>query len=321
MAIKYIIDNTDLSVTGQTINGDLNVSGTITFTGNTSASPISELHVCNLVGCSPITFFDSIQSNGSSANQLFSIAFGQSVLANGNYSHAEGELTIANGYVSHSEGTSFAGLSAWDTDSISNGLIQLPTSIGDITSLFTNGTEVLLSNGGTILIKTVSSSVFSASKTQIQLTDTGLNAGAGTPLSLYSQATNPGTPPYNNQNLFLGGDYSHTEGLYTQSIGIASHAEGYLSKSIGGSSHAEGGNTMSFGDSSHSEGGGTIATGNYSHAQNEGTIAYGQSSHAGGKNSTASGVTSFIHSTNSLVTGSRSVVLVSNAGTLTVTLA
>ena len=308
MGIEYIINNNDGVLSGQTIIGDLTVTGVINFTGNTSSNPINELHVCNIVGCSPITFFDSLQSNGSSANSLFSTAFGSNVLANGVYSHAEGESSVANGYSSHAEGGSFVGLTAWDTNSIVNGLIQLPTYIGNITSLFTVGTQVLLNNGGSLLLKTVTSSSFIASKTQIQLTDVSLSVGAGIPLSLYSQATTPGTT-YANQNLFLGGDYAHSEGYYTISVGSSSHSEGFLSKALGGASHAEGGNNLAFGDSSHAEGGSTTSIGNYSHTQNEGTTAYGQSSHAGGKNSIASGVTSFVHSQNSTVIGDRSVVL------------
>jgi hypothetical protein len=280
MSTKYIINNNDSLLSGQTVNGDLTVTGSINFTGNTSSNPITELHVCNIVGCSPITFFDSLQSDGSLANQLFSTAFGLNVYANGPYSHAEGESSTANGYSSHAEGVSFAGLTAWDTSSTSNGLIQLPTYIGDITALFTVGTEVLLSNGGSISIKTVSGSTFVASKTRIQLTDISLSLGSGIPLALYSQVTTPGVL-YGNQTLLLGGDYSHAEGYYTTSFGL--------------SSHAEGDNTLAFGDSSHTEG--------YV------TKAFGLYSHAGGYVSIASGNTSFIHSYNSIVNGDRSVVL------------
>jgi hypothetical protein len=308
MSTQYIINNNDSLLSGQTINGDLTVTGSINFTGNTSSNPITELHVCNIVGCSPITFFDSLQSDGSSANQAFSTALGLNVYANGPYSHAEGESSTANGYSSHAEGSGFAGLTAWDTSSTSNGLIQLPTYIGDITALFTVGTEVLLSNGGSISIKTVSGSTFVASKTRIQLTDISLSLGSGIPLALYSQVTTPGAS-YVNQTLLLGGDYSHAEGFYTTSFGLSSHAEGDSTLAFGDSSHSEGDRTKAFGLYSHAEGRSTIASGDASHAEGNVTKAIGTCSHAGGNSTIASGYTSFIHSSSSIVTGDRSVVL------------
>jgi len=48
-----------------------------TFTGNTSATCITDLYVSNVYGCSPITFHSSIQSNGSTASGDEAIAFGE----------------------------------------------------------------------------------------------------------------------------------------------------------------------------------------------------------------------------------------------------
>lgn len=76
------------------------------FTGNTSATCISDLYVTNLYGCSPITIYDSIQSNGSQSTGTTSFAFGNNVSAFGNYSHAEGASTISSGTNSHAEGSS-----------------------------------------------------------------------------------------------------------------------------------------------------------------------------------------------------------------------
>lgn len=74
------------------------------FTGNTSATCISDLYVTNLYGCSPITIYDSIQSNGSQATGTTSFAFGNNVSAFGNYSHAEGRDSQAIGNFSRAEG-------------------------------------------------------------------------------------------------------------------------------------------------------------------------------------------------------------------------
>lgn len=102
-----LIDNTyDLWVTESNWSA-LNSGGTstaTTFTGNTSASCISNLYVSNVYGCSPITIHDSIKSVGSTASGLLSTALGNTTEAQGDYSHAEGENTIAQGIASHAEG-------------------------------------------------------------------------------------------------------------------------------------------------------------------------------------------------------------------------
>jgi len=46
------------------------------FSGNTSASCITDLYVSNLYGCSPITIHDSVQHTGSTASGTKSVAFG-----------------------------------------------------------------------------------------------------------------------------------------------------------------------------------------------------------------------------------------------------
>ena len=74
------------------------------FTGNTSASCITDLYVSNIYGCSPLTIHDSIQSVGSTATGLLSTALGSGTQAIGDYSHAEGINTQAIGDYSHAEG-------------------------------------------------------------------------------------------------------------------------------------------------------------------------------------------------------------------------
>ena len=76
----------------------------INFTGNTSATCVTNLYLTNLYGCSPITIHDNIQYNTSTATGLFSSSIGSGNTASGNYSHAEGLSTLASSTGSHAEG-------------------------------------------------------------------------------------------------------------------------------------------------------------------------------------------------------------------------
>lgn len=71
-----------------------------TFTGNTSATCITDLYITNLYGCSPITVHDNLQHSGSTASGLLSIAFGSSNLASGIYSFAIGSSVSATTAIS-----------------------------------------------------------------------------------------------------------------------------------------------------------------------------------------------------------------------------
>ncbi len=73
---------------------------TSVFTGNTSGTCITNLHVSNLYGCLPITIHNNIQSVTSLATGTTSFVFGQNTKALRNYSHAEGYETIAGGSLS-----------------------------------------------------------------------------------------------------------------------------------------------------------------------------------------------------------------------------
>lgn len=74
------------------------------FTGNTSATSVTNLYIKNIYGTSPITIHDSIKSIGSQSTGVTSFAFGGNVSAFGDYSHAEGGGTIAIGNAAHAEG-------------------------------------------------------------------------------------------------------------------------------------------------------------------------------------------------------------------------
>ena len=261
------IDTGSFATTGSNaFFGNQSVSGSVTVTGS-----------INHVGSLKTGVAANVALNNSLAN-------GFNVSASGQYSHAEGEYTVASGYASHTEGYftnardfathaegyyTNAGLTAWDTNGTFNGLTQLPSSIGNITSSFAPGTTVIL---GTNYLK-VSRSFFQANLTQVQYVDqSSLNLSAGVPLALIDSTVYP------NQTLKTGQN-SHAEGEST--LAVFGHAEGVSTIAIKG--HAEGENTISIGAGSHAEGYNTTASSDYSHAEGYLTKADGPSSHAEGR--------------------------------------
>ncbi len=267
------------------------VSSTI-FTGNTSASCITDLYVTNVHGCSPITFWDSLQTIGSSANGLSSIAlgisntadgvsssaFGGGTLALGSASFAEGYQTLALGDSTHAEGyQTIAGYRALTATSIVSGVVTIGDNV-DYSAEFTSGT-VLLNNQ----FYTYTGTSYSAPNFFINLSNN----------SVIIPLVSVNVVDYNNYNSPLAyisvGDNAHSEGLSTVALGAASHAEGMTTQAIGDISHAEGYQTLSYGVYSHAEGYGSVSYGQYSHAQNNFTTAFGSDSHSEGQGTTAYG--------------------------------
>jgi hypothetical protein len=237
-----------ITIGNVTTTGSFRVTGSSAFNGNLVVSGSLIVSGSNtIINIGSLTTGDA---NNVAKND--SMAQGEGSLASGSFTHAEGSYSTALGYASHAEGNSSTGLYAWNTNSTVNGLIQLPTSVGNITSSFISGESLLVDSTGTIIKYTISNSFFAASRTQIQLTDTVIDYGAGVPISLYSQLSSPGTQ-LTNQTLFLGGN--------------TAHSEGYVTTALGSYSHAEGENTQTIGYASHTEGVGTIASGDYQHVQ------------------------------------------------------
>jgi hypothetical protein len=263
------------------------------FTGNTSASCISDLYVTNVHGCSPITIHDSVQSVGSQSTGTTSFAFGDNVSAFGNYSHAEGQSTQSIGDYSHAEGVNTI---SSGTSSHAEGVSTI--SPGDYSHA--EG-EAVLSVGGASHAEgynTISSGQYSHSEgdaTQ-SIGIASHSEGQGTISSgQSSHAEGFSTESIGNNSHAEGnqtqsiGYYSHSEGLLTQSIGFYSHSEGNTAISLGEYSHSEGYYTQSTGFSSHAEGRYTVSSGYYSHAEGSSTISSGQSSHAEGSGTTSVG--------------------------------
>lgn len=88
MGISYIINNNDTSLTGQTIIGNLTISGSVSASTylNIGTSPSSELWVSDSIGN-----FSIIANNDSGLDST------------GNYAYAEGSDTTASGGAAHAE--------------------------------------------------------------------------------------------------------------------------------------------------------------------------------------------------------------------------
>lgn len=100
-------------------------------------------------------------------------------------------------------------------------------------------------------------------------------AGTGTASEIfnYDASGNSGTTR-------AKGDYSHAEGKYTNSLGIASHAEGDNSYAGGHASHAEGYQTAASQEGAHAEGRFTFASSAYQHVQGKYNISDNQGVYA-----------------------------------------
>ena len=246
----------------------------------------------------------------------YSHAEGDSTNAIGNSSHAEGYFTVASGYYSHAEGSNtqaigdYSHTEGYETKtgvqtaysaSISNGIVTLPSSYGDVAGDFVADNILYLYDEefdkayswGTWAI---SQSYFDSTNTIVELYDTSVTtttAYVGDINFGISNWTGDQTIPGNYahsegyQNLAVG-DFSHAEGQFTQAVGYISHTEGIYTIAIGEFSHAEGEGTTASGYGSHAEGNGTQAIGDYSHAEGYQAQAIGDYSHAEGEGAIAS---------------------------------
>jgi len=303
-------NNLPLSVTGTTLSNNMlyfdrvnSLSAytvdlsALDFTGNTSASCITDLYISNLYGCSPITLHNSLQSIGSTASGQFSHAEGGNTTANGDYSHAEGIFTTAFGLYSHAEGnqtTASGGASHAEGDN-TKALGTYSHAEGDSTSAIGNYSHA---EGGVTIASGEAShaegSYTSASNTSAHAEGSYTIAIGNSSHAEGNNTTANGASSHaEGSQTTANGDMSHAEGSGTKAIGYVSHAEGFYTSASGDLSHAEGGATLASGTYSHAEGQSTKAIGNYgAHAEGANTTASGQASHAEGSNTTASGTTS-----------------------------
>jgi hypothetical protein len=173
-----------------------------TFTGNTSATCITDLYITNLYGCSPITVHDNLQHSGSTASGLFSIAFGGSNLASGIYSFAIGSSVSATTAIS----------TAFGLNTLSSGLAS-----------FAEGSE------------TVASGAQSHAQNKSTIASgIGSNAQGTTTVASgdFSHAQGSTT--------VASGDNSHSQGSGTVASGTNSYSQGSGTIASGDNSHGGG---------------------------------------------------------------------------------
>ncbi len=259
-----IISATTISAT--TFYGDgSNLTGIVASFSGGSGACVADLYVTNIHGCSPITVYDSIQSNGSTGSGLNTIAIGLNNLASGNYSHAFGKQTIASGSGSHSEG---------DTTTASG---YYSHSEGSFTTASGNYSHAEGRN------TTASGSYSHSEGYQTLASSIGAHAEGG-------QTT-------------ASGDYSHAEGYQTSAITSFTHSEGYQTLASGIGAHSKGRQTIASGNYSSASGYLTNASGLYSNAFGYNTTASGLNSFTKGFQTSATGTGSSASGYNTAANG------------------
>lgn len=189
----------------------------------------------------------------------YSHAEGNTTLAFGECSHAEGNRTLALGVNSHAEGEGSVKLNIFDTAqsiSISGDVNQniYSISIGSQSVYQISDIQeydllkILTSKHKAHYFKILSINIDS---NQIVL-DRSLSTEGYT--NKDDGSSIDGITFVCLVKSYAEGQSSHTEGLYTKSIGNYSHAEGKNTFALGEGSHAEGENTLSYGIGSHTEG-------------------------------------------------------------------
>lgn len=251
----------------------LTFSGSPEFTGNTSASCITDLYVTNVYGCSPITIHDSVQIAGSGNIGVLSVAFGTGSESIGDYSFVQGESSATGEY-------------GYNSTSIVSGVITLDAIYGDVTTQFL--ADIVLDdfkydNLYGVIYTRIQSIIFNGTNTVITLNDVSITttqAHIGSDIFTYPSGS----------SVYVGGHFSNAEGKNSFSISMYSHSEGAQTKTFGANSHSEGANSISIGIGSHSEGFTTLTTGIYSHSEGYTTTASGNYSHAEGNSSNSPGL-------------------------------
>jgi hypothetical protein len=218
---------TTVDITGYYL-GSLDSGGTVTwitpvsstFTGGTG-SCITDLYVTNIHGCSPITIWDQIQYNGSSAITQYSTSFGYLTKAEGNFSHSEGYISMAIGDSSHAEGDSTIA-----QGSFSHAEGQSAQAIGQ--GSHAEGRQ------------TIATGDTSHAEGYLTKADGDYSHSEGRQTSAIGYISHA-----EGGNTIASGNGSHAEGSFTSAFGDISHSEGYFTVAIGNSSHAEGFDTIS----------------------------------------------------------------------------
>jgi hypothetical protein len=285
------------------VSNDIIIGGSLSNGTNVTANGISHAEGANTVATgnnSHAEGFDTkalgnyshAEGNYTTASNTATHAEGFNTNALSNYSHAEGSSTKTIGASAHAEGntTQTGTQKAFLAFNFNEGLINLPTTFGNVTSSFSIGDTIIYDdndfdgNVGT-LQDTIAAVGYTGLQTYIVLSGTYTDEYYYTAI-LANLSRNP---KYWGGNQYYSGDSAHAEGNTTIAYGINSHAEGFSTVAQGGGSHAEGDSTLAKGAYSHAEGYITTASADYSHAEGSATKALGAYSHAEGYYTIASG--------------------------------
>lgn len=220
------------------------------------------------------------EGSGTTTNADASHSEGLTTSSDGVGSHSEGKSTISIGLASHSEGIGTStGQFGYYSNSIVSGVVTLGAWYGDVTGQFISPYIIIddynFDNNFGVTLLTIQSILFNGTNTVITL-DKNFYATTQAFIGV------PGVYQPLNSGDYLGGNFSHSEGSYSFSVGTGSHSEGEGTSSIGNSSHSEGAGTQAVGDYSHSEGENTKSIGDYSHSEGGYSQSIGDYSHSEG---------------------------------------
>jgi hypothetical protein len=199
--------------------------------------------------------YSHAEGNESIASGIYSHAEGTSTVAYAAYSHAEGNGSQTRGECSHAEGTSTvtfgnsshaegesstAGGWGLQAESITAGVFTFEQA-GDVTSYFTNGTQIvlhdismLIASEPTAYVFTVNYSTWDGTKTYVTLTDTSLTLGNKVIIGIYGQ---PQAFSFIDSTY---GNASHATGLSGVTIGDYSYVGGDTNIALGWKQHVVG---------------------------------------------------------------------------------
>jgi len=214
------------------------------FTGNTSATCITDLYVSNVYGCSPITVHSSVQHSGSTASGELAFAIGALTQATGHYSHAEGVMTSVSGMGSHAEG--------YFTTAHGNGCHAEGSYTVANSNIGSGGPDPLAAHAEGFNTKAYGS---------------GSHAEGG-----HSEAWGISSHA-EGLSTIASGWTSHAEGWSTTANGIGSHVEGSGSTVNGVFSHASCVNNTVDGDYAKAAGGQNSVNGDFGYAHGFGNEA------------------------------------------------
>jgi hypothetical protein len=308
------IDENGFVVTGDTASD---------FTGNTSATCITDLYVSNIYGCSPVNMPGSLTvgfDNTLTVENSFSLGY---------------DNKVTGGTVSHTfEKTFVSGTTVQFGEPVFNTGLYNFSFPGDVATEWTSyinygGTSLTL-YGGTGATEPVIGTLFvfgydgGTDRTYVwynpdtPTNDTTFTFISGTTIdNTNTLDTTYGSFALGYQNVVTGnygayaqgrgnkvsGTGTHAQGYYTTASANYAHAEGYQTVANGAGSHAEGNCSTTCSVQSHAEGFCTTTRGNYSHAEGCGTRACGCASHAEGLATGANGCGSHAEGCGTLASG------------------